>query len=248
VSPRSAHKTLSIVVPIKNEALILEANLADLQQRCSELSSSERIQIEVVLADCGSTDLSLEIARSFCDDPSWHFVSQEIPFASVGKTVHLGLQASSGLYVLILPADCRFAKEALPRFLSMVSQSKLDWGGFRKAYEPSSLFLKVYVWLLNRIRSQLLRNLVWTNGIFVRRKILEDEGIPLSGFLEDLDLSDRLKRKYRFRFFQPIIFVSSRRYTKSPFRHAVINATVIALHRLGFKDRLRLRSLYEYGD
>ena len=234
---------LTIIVPVLNEREIIKESLIGL---ASSLKGCHRCdQCEVVVVDAGSTDGTDCVARAYCEVRGWCFTGGRLTDPSIGKTIQLGLMQASGDYVLLLPCDCRISSAGMRELMEACSQQGQDYGGFYKVYVPDSFGLRVYASLQNLLRTALLKNLVWTNGIWFRRSLVKAEKLPCGGFLEDVQLSDLLKRQFQIQLLSAPIEVSARRYTAGSLRRILINLVVIGLYRVGFRDVRRLRRFYQ---
>lgn len=102
---------VSIVIPIYNEEAILRAAVVDLHERLTEVPWS----YEVVLAQNGSRDNTLEIARGLASKyKQVRVVSVDEP--NYGKALREGIRAASGQFVLcdeIDLCDVDFHKRAI---------------------------------------------------------------------------------------------------------------------------------------
>ena len=86
---------VSIVIPVYNEEPILHAAVVDLRERLEEVAWS----YEVVLAENGSRDDTLKIARALSHKyPQVRVISIGEP--NYGKALRQGIQAARGRYVL----------------------------------------------------------------------------------------------------------------------------------------------------
>lgn len=234
---------LSIVIPILNEREILEESITKL---FNVIASTENNQeIEVIVADAGSKDGSASVASDFCHSFNWKFVTKDLVLPSIARTVFLGLRVSVGSKVIILPIDCEISSKHLGLLLS----TKADYGGFYKKYNPNNLLLSFYAFLQNYIRAKLFKNIVWTNGIFFKRELIDrDIFLNLGGFMEDVFLSDLFKkRRLKFKLFSEKIKVSSRLYVKNtPVLRIFTNGLIMFLFRFKIVNSVdRLKRIYK---
>lgn len=93
----------SIIIPVRNG----EATLARALRSCFEQKYTD---LEVVVVDNGSTDATPTVAESF-DDPRLLYVRTEEVGRSAARNV--GLQLSSGRYVVFLDADDELGRDML---------------------------------------------------------------------------------------------------------------------------------------
>ncbi|MGC6418690.1 MAG: glycosyltransferase family 2 protein [Bradymonadia bacterium] len=103
---------ISIVIPVYNEEGILSASLSDLIRTLGQ----ESFAYEIIVAENGSTDRTVEIAESFAAD------HEQIRFFSIGepnygKALREGIRVARGEFVIcdeIDLCDVSFYKEAIP--------------------------------------------------------------------------------------------------------------------------------------
>lgn len=216
---------VSIIIPVLNEAAIVAESLREVPLG----------DWEVIVVDGGSRDGTVDLARAVCEARGLKLVAATLESPSVGRTVAAGVPYSSGETLLVLPCDCRLSREAI----AQVEGARC--GGFAKTYFPAHWSMMAYAFLQNLMRSRWRRHLVWTNGIFFPRAT----PIPQTGFLEDVLLSDALRKEEGWRWIPIPILVSARRYfpRRAPQRMA-LNFSILALFRLGVKDFTRLKRLY----
>lgn len=228
---------ISIIVPVLNERSILEQTCERLHHAVSRTPTGEW---QVILADAGSSDGSLELLTEKSALHDWDLVSERMSDPSVGKTVNLALDVARGSVAVILPSDCSLSPLALETLHSAMLQG-YRCGGFRKRYEPTNLCLRWYAALQNAIRSNVFRHLVWTNGIFFPLPMK----MPSAGFLEDVSLSDLLRKRSNWTLLHSKISVSSRRYYPDRMLARIgVNLLIMCLHRLRLVSSDRLKKLY----
>jgi glycosyltransferase involved in cell wall biosynthesis len=86
---------ISIVIPVYNEEAILRAAVTDLRERLSPLGWS----YEVILAENGSRDRTIEIAKELCAKyPELHYVSAGEP--NYGGALRQGIRLARGEFVI----------------------------------------------------------------------------------------------------------------------------------------------------
>ncbi len=235
---------LSFIIPILNEEdIILDAlNNLEAALNTSKFKSHE---VKVLICDGGSTDNSLEIVTKYCLENSQfslHFETLSPP--SIGKTVSIGLSHFTGEYLLILPIDCLISTISINALKNIIDNKHYECGGFSKIYSPKRIYF--YELLQNIVRAKILKNLVWTNGIWLKRELVSKVNFTNeAGFLEDVILSDQLK-KFQFYLLPEHITVSARNYLQSkPIFRIFLNLFIILSFRAGNKDLKQLKSLYK---
>jgi rSAM/selenodomain-associated transferase 2 len=200
-------------VPVLNEE-------RDLRRCLSSLALSE--DEELIVVDGGSTDATPSIAREFTD----RFITSSRGRAAQMNT---GAQASKGDILLFLHADCVLPKEGFDVIRKTLSDSGISAGGFRLAIEHPGLGFRIIERGAN-LRSALTRLIYGDQGIFVRKKLFSElEGFKEIPIMEDIEISQRLKRLGRIAFVSPPIRTLPRRWLKEGPLYTTLRDWAIAL-------------------
>ncbi len=130
--------TLSIIMPVLNEAEGIAAALAALQ-------GFRARGVEVIVADGGSADDTIELARPFAD---------KVVSAPRGRAVQMnaGAAVARGDVLLFLHADTQLPADAERLVLDGLAQFRLAWGRFDVQFDGGALWL---VALSMNMRSRL---------------------------------------------------------------------------------------------
>jgi len=206
---------ISVVIPCLDEAEALPGLLRALGR--------ESEPHEVVVADGGSTDGTLAVARA---------AGARVIAAPRGRGDQLaaGAAAASGDVLWFLHADSKVAYGAMGALRRALAAPGTVGGNFRVLFDGDTRFDRFMVWFYGAIRR--LGLFYGDSGIFVRRGAYEAVGgmraLPL---MEDHEFVRRLRRAGRLacvRF--PPIVTSSRRFQG---RHpAAIMAGWLGIHLL----------------
>lgn len=94
---------ISVILPVYNEADILEASILKIQHHLFQRS----LTYEVIAVSNGSTDSTIEIGRKLADEHKW-FRFFELPSRSVGSAFALGVREAGGEFIVSLDADLSF--------------------------------------------------------------------------------------------------------------------------------------------
>ncbi len=236
---------VSIIVPVLNERVFIEGTLTHLQNTLSVLKANSIGNWEVIISDAGSNDGTLDTINNFIGNTdSWVLISDPIPKPSVGKTVRRGVLKATGEIILILPADSKLESDGLKELWHAL-QTGVECGGFLKQYSPSNSVLRLYQTTQNLVRLKWLKHLVWTNGIFFKKTIIESFEFPTVGFLEDVILSDFLRKVPAWRALSASLTVSSRRYyPNSILKRILINLFIMFCYRTGIASPEQLKAIY----
>lgn len=170
---------LSIVIPTLNEAAGIEATLKALQPLRTR-------GVELLLADGGSTDATLERASHWVDG---------VATSARGRAVQMnaGAALAKADTMLFLHADTRLPPLADVQVLQALA-GQACWGRFDVRIEGRPWMLRVVAALMN-LRSRLSGIATGDQAIFVTfAAFVRVGGFPVQPLMEDIELSRRLKR------------------------------------------------------
>lgn len=179
--PHPTPLSLSIIIPMLNEAACIQATLTRLQL----LRASG---VELIVVDGGSTDASVALATPLADT-----VLNSEPGRA--RQMNLGAQHARGLALLFLHADTRLPPGKEQRAVTNLQQALAQhaWGRFDIQLAGKSRWLPVVATLMN-LRSRLSGIATGDQGIFVHRDtFFALGGFPEQPLMEDIELSKRLK-------------------------------------------------------
>lgn len=175
--------TLSIIVPMLNEAVALPAMLA-------QLAHWRTRGCEVVLVDGGSTDGSAALAGI----AGFTVVEAERGRA---RQMNAGVVAARGEVLLFLHADTQLPADADAAVRVALADTRREWGRFDVRISGRSPLLRVVAALMN-LRSRLTGIATGDQAIFVRRDAFAAVGgFPLQPLMEDIEISRRLRCRSR---------------------------------------------------
>lgn len=191
---------ISVVIPTLNEAAQLGLTL--------ECVSANGIPHEIVVADGGSQDATLEVAAR-------HQVKTvRAPGRGRSLQMNLGAQNCEGDVLLFLHADTRLRPSSLTQILGALRAPSVVGGGFARRFDTESLFLR-FTCALTTWRCRAFGWFLGDQAIFVRTKVFQELGgfRPMTAF-EDLDFSRRLARTGKVVTLSPGVVSSSRRFAR----------------------------------
>jgi rSAM/selenodomain-associated transferase 2 len=186
---------VSIVIPTLNEESTIGATL--------DAIANLRGSLEVIVADGGSTDRTVEIASSRAR------VIQG--GRGRGRQQAAGACASTGDVLWFLHADTLPAPSAIEAMHAALADPRIGGGNFTISFDgggrSASRLTAIYPWL------RLLGLCYGDSGIFVRREVYDRIG----GFhdhplFEDVDLVRRIRKASRFVTLPETVVTSSRRF------------------------------------
>jgi len=209
---------ISVILPIYNEELILEKTL----RRLTEQKGS----YEVIVADGGSTDGSLEIARCYARTLS----------TGKGRAVQMNAAAkeAKGDTLLFLHADSYLERGALEAIAKTMETERVVGGCLTQKIEAPHPFYRCLE-ASGSLRAKLLHLFYGDQGIFIRKTIFDKlGGYPLLPLLEDVALSRCLRKEGRAVVLPQRVFTSARRWEKKgKLRTSLRNLVIVVLYGLG---------------
>jgi rSAM/selenodomain-associated transferase 2 len=212
--------TLSIIIPVLNEAAEIEAAL-------NTLTPLRQRGAEVAVVDGGSTDGSAELARPLAD---------RVLTAPRGRATQMnaGAAAASGDVLLFLHVDTRLPDDADRLIADGLQRSGRAWGRFDVCFDDGG-WLRVVAFMMNS-RSRLTGICTGDQAMFARRAAFEKiGGFPAIALMEDVAASSLLKKITRPLALRTRVTTSSRRWRQ----HGVWRTIVLMW---------RLRLAYYFGD
>ena len=148
--------TLSLVIPVYNEALHLET-------WCEKLLTRDfGVPVEHVFVDDCSTDGSFEILQRFSSDPRVRLFRQD-QNQGKGAAVRRGIQETRGSVVLIQDADYEYSLDDVPTVIEPILRDEADIV-FGSRYKNSQTVHRTYHYVINRVLT-LLSNMA--SGLYV---------------------------------------------------------------------------------
>lgn len=220
---------ISIIIPVLNEAKILENTLSQLQ---SELGSHE-----LIIVDGGSTDGSVQIAEKY----------GKVVISARGraKQLNAGAAAASGDILVFLHADIWLESRALAAVETALSSGYVGGGFCQKIDGKNILYRAIEVG--GNIRGKYLKVFYGDSGIFVKRTDFEKiGGFPEVPILEEMEFSKKLCELGKTTLVTPHIHISARRWeTKGIVRTTINNWLITLLYFLKFSPE-QLAKLYRH--
>jgi rSAM/selenodomain-associated transferase 2 len=223
---------LSIIIPTLNEA----DGVVDALNALSQLRANGA---EVIVADGGSQDRTIELARPRCDRLI------EAPRGR-GAQMNAGAQVATGAVFLFLHADTHLPDKADRLVMGGLATSKRAWGRFDVKIAGRSTLLPVVAGLMNW-RSRLTGIATGDQAMFADRGAFVQVGgfsdVPL---MEDIILSRRLRQISMPLCLSSRVVTSGRRWDEhGPVRTILLMWRLRAAHSLG-ADPHALAQAYGY--
>lgn len=211
---------VSIIVPTLEEAAGIESTLSRLRVWRSQGH-------EVIVADGGSADGTLERAEPLCD---------RVVAATRGRAsqMNAGAEVASGEILWFLHADTLAPPDALPLILAALSDPGRCWGRFDVRLSGDHWPLRIVERMMN-LRSCLTGIATGDQGLFMRRAAFEAVGgFPVIALMEDVAMSRKLRRLTRPLCLRQRLVTSSRRWeTRGVWRTIVLMWRLRLAYALG---------------
>ncbi|HEY5340770.1 MAG TPA: glycosyltransferase family 2 protein, partial [Candidatus Aquilonibacter sp.] len=112
---RSERRAVTVVVPMYNEAALLEANLAKLETALA--TRSDLYAFDYVLVDDGSSDDTYEVARRFAGDRADVTLVRRERNGGLGAALRTARDNVRGEYVLTIDADLSYEPSCFLRLI-----------------------------------------------------------------------------------------------------------------------------------
>lgn len=192
---------LSIVIPVLDEAENIRGALA-------RLAHYRDRNVEVIVADGGSSDGTADLARPLAD----HVL---VAPRGRAKQMNAGAAAATGDILMFLHCDCVLPGDADHLVLDGLAQSGTAWGRFDVRIDSRHPLLRVVSTMMNA-RSRLTGIATGDQAIFVRKDAFEQTGhFPDIPLMEDIAFSKALKRISSPLCLRARVTTSGRRWEKN---------------------------------
>jgi len=195
-SEKSVRTQFSIIVPVFNEALLIRPFLLHLRERAPGA--------EIIVADGGSSDGTVDLAAAFCDQ----LVRSE-PNRAI--QMNTGARTARGEMLWFVHVDAELPLGCLDEIGRIMDEPNVV-GGYFRIRLPQGLVYRLtdsfahYAGITVRMRCG-------DHGIFCRRTVFRDiGGFPKVPLMEDVEFFRQLHRRGRVTYSNKRILVSPRRY------------------------------------
>lgn len=204
--------TISVIIPILNEARLLEKTLVQLQ---SELGAHE-----LIIVDGGSTDSSVRIAEKY----------GKVVRSACGraKQLNTGAAVATGDILIFLHVDIWLESGAFAAVATALASGYVG-GGFRQKIDGKCVLYRL-IEIAGNIRGRYLSVFYGDSGIFLARTDFEKiGGFPEVPILEEMEFSKRLRQLGKPTLLTPCIHISARRWEASGIVRTTLNNWLITL-------------------
>lgn len=219
----------SIIVPVINEALLVRPFLQHLRERAP--------QAEIIVADGGSNDGTVDRAVGFCDQLALSERNRAIQ-------MNVGARTARGDVLWFVHVDAEVPWGCLDEIKRIMDDPKVV-GGYFRIRLPRGLIYRLtdsfahYAGIPLRMRCG-------DHGFFCRRTaFLDVGGFPEVPLMEDVEFFRGLQRRGRVTYSHKRILANPRRYeTIGRLRLTLAHGLIAMLYIVGF-PLAKLASLYE---
>ncbi len=215
---KSSKPNISVIIPMLNEA----SNIAN------TLGSIKKCQgLEVIVVDGGSTDRSVEIARSFdvC-----------VMLSEPGRAMQMnaGASVAKGEIFLFLHADTCLPASFVKCVHKILSSPTVSAGAFGLSLGENSKALRL-VEVFANLRAKIFQLPYGDQAIFLRAETFRKvNGFPNIPIMEDFELVKRLKKYGRIKISQISVVTSPRRWKSvGVWKTTAINQGIVVAYYAG---------------
>jgi rSAM/selenodomain-associated transferase 2 len=212
---------ISIVIPVRNDAEALRQSLDHLDA----LPGHEHFEVIVAAADAPADTVSAIRGRARLLVPGG---------STRAALMNAGAGTARGEILWFLHADSLPPRDGLAVIAQAMRDERVVSGAFAHRFSEPAWSL-VVISLINRVRYRLTRNYYGDQGVFVRASVFRRlGGYPDVALLEDLILSQRLKRTGVTALIRTPLLTSGRRFlARGPWRTFSFIVWLLLLHTLG---------------
>lgn len=220
-------RDVSVIIPALNEAERIEAAIESVWQAGAG---------EIIVCDGGSDDATVKIAQQ-------HRATVVHSPPGRGRQLAKGAEQASGDLLLFLHADNRLGEGCLEQLCRCAPQTatvSLFWGGFRQQIDSQSFMYRILE-CGNAARIRFRGMPFGDQAMFVMRGLYDQVGgFPTTALMEDVLLSQALRRRCWPTLINRVIHVDSRRWQqRGVIRQTIRNWGIQLAHSFGVsEDRL----------
>ena len=220
---------ISVIIPVLNEAKILDQSLARLTPQLKGH--------ELIIVDGGSTDETLLIAKRY-----GQAISSE---GGRARQSNAGAATVRGDILLFLHADVWLDAGAIEGVEIAISAGYVG-GAFKQRIEGDHPLYRLIEHAAN-FRAKWLKIFYGDGGIFVRRTHFDQiGGFPDIPIMEEVGFSRKLRRRGTVTLVEPGIHISARRWQKNGILRTTLTNWLITLLYLLRVPPTHLAKLYRH--
>ncbi len=204
----------SIVIPTLNEESTLISNLEFL------LSLKDKLEAEIIVVDGQSCDKTKEIARS---------LTEKLYDVNPSRSLQLneGIMHADGEYYIFLHVDTIITDEGI-NSISNINDG-FRWGFFPVQLDQKSLGYSFLSFCIN-LRSRLFNYCTGDQVLVIKKSTFyEVNGFEEISLMEDIDISNRLKKIFDPEILDGHAITSARRWKKHGFLRTILLMRLLRL-------------------
>ncbi len=198
----------SIIMPVLNEELVLEAQLSRLTGQCTQYD------YELIVIDGGSSDRTLAIAQRY----------GRVMTAPRGRAAQMnaGAAVATGDVLIFLHADTMLPDDAYSAIEKAFSNPVVVGGAFRLCFNCQRWPYRLVSFSVN-IRSRLRKIFTGDQAYFIRTTSFRQVGgYPDQPLMEDLEIITRLRKTGQLVLLPQYVTTSARRHEKIGLMRSVL--------------------------
>jgi rSAM/selenodomain-associated transferase 2 len=236
---------ISIITPILNEAKSIDNYF----KRLSVVFNENQLGTEVIIVDGGSTDDSPGKIKNELAKHDFNFKLLRLGKSIApnrAKQLNLGARNAVGDILLFLHIDSILPKNALIKIKEAIDKG-LNGGAFNISFQPKNFKIKI-VELLDRFLIFTTKNFFGDQAIFTSKEFFNRVGgYREVELMEDLIMSDCLRKSKKFIIFKEPVITSSRRfYKKGIFKQLFLNIYLYNCFRFGASTEYILKKYEKF--
>jgi len=217
----------SIIIPTLNEERVLSKNTLFFKK------IKDKLNAEIIVVDGGSDDATIHVAKSF----SCKLVKSN---PSRSKQQNIGANYAAGDFLIFMHADTIISDEAI-KYIEMLTKDFI-WGFFKVSLNLNKTKYKVLSYLIN-LRSRIFNYATGDQVLIIQKNFfIKNKGFKNIYLMEDIELTNRIKRIKKPTLINEYAFTSARRWEAKGFIKTIIMMRLLRiLYYFGTSDKLLLK-------
>lgn len=220
----------SIIMPVLNEELVLNAQLAQLARQCAQYDC------ELIIVDGGSSDRTTAIAQQY----------GQVIAAPRGRAAQMnaGAAVAGGDVLIFLHADTLLPGDALSAIEKALAAPQVVGGAFRVCFNCERWPYRIVTFTVN-LRSRMYKIFTGDQAYFIRATSFRQiGGYPDQPLMEDLEIITRLRKTGKVVLLPQYVTTSARRHEKMGLMRSVLFMWYLrTLYKFGASPE-RLHAMY----